>query len=1041
MIICCLFAVVYYLAGEVALLLAFEQSNISPVWPPSGIAIAALLYFGLRMWPGVFAGAFALNFFLSTPFMASLGIASGNTLEAVLATYLLTKVAGRYPFRKVIAVIWFVLIVVLATMVAATIGLLSLTLAGLVAVADFSLLWGTWWLGDLVGALLVTPLLLTWIRMPDFVWKPGRVAEALVLLLATMLLTQLVFGGSSSLGQLNYSISFLLLPPMIWAALRFQRHGATLMAALLSVLAIAGTLSGYGPFVVDNANQSLLMLQAFIGVIVVTALILAASIDEREKADALLRAARVDLEKQVIKRTEALSEANRSLEIEIERTAHSTSALEGLLRATALSSGEEFYRSCVMDLAKTYNSRYAFIGVFSDENKNRIETLAVSIGQGVGDNFSYDLKGTPCEQVLDLGMQIIPRGASIIYDQDEMLVTMGVESYFGAPLVSSDNTMIGLVAVMDSKPMELQDWIKPVLGVYANRIAFELERIRANEELELAASVFRESIEGVVICDADNRILRVNPAFSRITGYSFEEVCGQTPGILQSGHHAPEFYKDFWHSLLNDGVWQGELWDRRKNGETFPIWQAITVVRDNQGEIKQFISIFNDITEKKMSEERIYYLAHYDILTGLPNRAAFQDLLNRAITHAQRESGELALLFMDLDHFKLINDTLGHPLGDELLKQVSSRLKNIVREEDTVSRMSGDEFTVLLPAIDSQEDAVVVAEKILKGFSEPFRLDDTEVVVSTSIGISTYPNDGLDAAALLKNADVAMYSAKVQGRNNFQFFTMEMNKKALHRLSLQADLRKAIENREFVLYYQPQVDIRSGEIVGCEALIRWLHPNKGLISPVNFIPVAEECGLISAIGEWVLDQACRQSAQWDARGYCNLRMAVNLSARQFMKQDLLHIVSNTIEQTGVLAGNLELELTESMVMRYVDESIDTLKSLRTMGLHVSIDDFGTGYSSMSYLKKFALSKLKIDRSFIADIAAETDSTSIVATIIALGQGLNLKVIAEGVETQQQLRFLMDNGCEEMQGYYFSHPLPADEFEKLLQTGRKLDLAC
>ena len=1032
-----LIATVYYLAASLGLSLAFEQANTSPVWPPTGIAIAAILFLGLRAWPGIFAGAFVANLSTGLAVLPALGIATGNTLEALTAGYLLLRFANGYPFRKVRHVALFTAVVLMATTISATVGVGTLLTAGAVNEQSFTLLWGTWWLGNAVGGLVLTPFILTWLQWPDTYLYARRKTELLALTAGAVTCAVLVFSNWFYVGANNYPMSFIFIPFLIWTAFRFRQHAATLFIVALTSVAIYATLQGLGPFVRGSANESLLLLQGFMGVVVVTTLILAAAVDERLLSYTRLEKIGRQLEEHVAQRTRALQESNAALEAEIKVRGHTEHALRALVGAGALVTGEEFFRTCVKDLGTLYGTAFAFVGVFADDTQRSIRTLAVCAGGDFVDNFEYDLEGTPCQDVLNMDMELVPQDAARQYPQDEMLIQMGIDSYFGVPLISQSNKLMGLVAVMDTKPLSLQHWVKPVLGIFANRIALEIERKSAGDELRLAASVFNENVEAIMIADRDTSILRVNPAFSRITGYSGDEAIGQSTNMLKSGRQDREFYAEFWNALLEDNVWQGEIWNRCKDGRIIPVWQTISVVRDASGEIEQFISIFSDISEKKLSEERIYHLAHYDVLTGLPNRSSFHKGFEDALLHAERHSRRVALLFLDLDHFKLINDASGHPAGDELLKQVALRLKETVREEDTVARLGGDEFTVLLDDIHSVEDASLVAEKILQQLAKPFRLDHSELVITASIGISLFPNDGNDVSTLLKNADTAMYRAKERGRNNFQFFTVEMNTRALERLSLQSALRSALKRNEFLLHYQPQVDMQSGEIIGLEASVRWQHPEQGLVPPGIFIPVAEESGLIVPLGEWVMKEACTQNRRWLDEGLPAVRIAVNLSGRQFVRQDLLGVVRKVLDEAGLEPQYLELELTESTIMEHVDETIETLLALRKLGVHFAIDDFGTGYSSMAYLKRFTIDKLKIDQSFVRDLATDSDDAAIVTATIAMAHNLNLTVIAEGVETEEQLHFLKDNGCEQMQGYYFSRPLPAQEITELLRSGRRL----
>ena len=1035
-----LLATVYFLSAQLGLSLAFEQANTSPVWPPTGISIAAILYFGPRAWPGIFLGALLTNIMADASIPASLSIATGNTLEGLVASYLLVRFASTYPFNKVRDIFIFVVVVLFATTISASIGVSSLLIDDVIEKDSFSLLWGTWWLGDLVGGLVITPLLLCCNRLHNARQYISQWLEALCLIILTILSSELVFNIWSHVFHNNYPLAFVFIPFAIWAAYRFQQYGATLFIALISILAIYGTSLGHGPFVQASANDSLLLLQAFIAVLATTTFILAASMNERLSANEKLNDSQLLLEQHVAQRTEALNLANLQLEAEITTRDKTADVLHTLLMTIDSTSNHEFLCACMKNLATTFNTRFAFVGIFTDNTQTSIRTLAVWDDDHIADNFNYDLQGTPCQNVLDENMELVCTAAAEEYPEDELLIQMGIASYFGAPLKSPSNKVLGILAIMDTQAVSPQPWNKPILGLYAKHIAAELERNASQEELVLAENVFNKSIQAIMITDKEGTILRVNPAFTRITGYSSKDAIGHNPRLLRSGKHDEKFYQAFWSSILDMNSWQGEIWNRRKNGEIFPAWQTITAVRDPQGNLYQFISIFSDITEKKVSEEHIFHLAHYDVVTELHNRASFQDLLEKAIIHAQRNKEQLALLYLDLDNFKLINDASGHAVGDMLLKHIATRMTDIIREEDTIARLGGDEFVILLTNINSSQNAARIAEKVLSELNNPILLDNIEVVVTGSIGISTYPADGVDTASLLKNADAAMYRAKKNGRNNFQFFTSEMNAQSEERLRLESDMRKALENNEFVLHYQPQADLQSGEIIACEALIRWQHPERGLIPPNTFIPIAEDSGLINPLFDWIIHSACKQHQLWQESGLPAMRIAVNMSARQFInRKHLLFTVKKTIEDTAIDPQYLELEITESIIMDNVDETIETLQAFRDIGIKLSIDDFGTGYSSMAYLKRLPLDKLKIDQSFVCDITTDPDDAIIVQTTIALGHNLHLDVIAEGVETEQQLEFLKNNGCDEIQGYYFSRPVPADELAELMRVKHRLEL--
>jgi diguanylate cyclase (GGDEF)-like protein/PAS domain S-box-containing protein len=558
------------------------------------------------------------------------------------------------------------------------------------------------------------------------------------------------------------------------------------------------------------------------------------------------------------------------------------------------------------------------------------------------------------------------------------------------------------------------------------------ESKKAESELTLLASIFSNSNEAITITDARNQIIATNPAFTALTGYSQEEVIGKNPKILSAGKTSSEFYKEMWDSIHQYGKWQGELWDRRKSGEPYPKWLSISVVRGNNGQIVNFIGSFIDITERKASEEKIRHLAYHDALTMLPNRFSFQERLEQAIGFSRRNGKQLALMLIDLDRFKSINDTLGHHIGDEILIQVAQRISASVRQSDIVARLGGDEFVVVLPDIASPEDAARVAKKIIGAICDPYFIGGQTLSSSPSIGICLYPDDASEISDLLKNADVAMYEAKAQGRSNYQFFTESMTIETTKRMALEADLRLALAKGQFILYYQPQLSLQDRTLVGVEALIRWDHPTRGIVSPLEFIPIAEETGLILPIGDWVLQEACQQLFQWRANGIDHIRISVNLSAVQFLDKGLPDRVHALLDQYSLSTDLLDLEVTESMTMSAPQDAIAAMSKLTQKGLTLSVDDFGTGYSSLAYLKLFPISTLKIDRSFVKDIETDSNDAEICDVTVLLAHKLGLDVVAEGVETAAQLKFLLSIGCEKIQGYLISKPLPAREVEKFIR---------
>jgi diguanylate cyclase (GGDEF)-like protein/PAS domain S-box-containing protein len=555
----------------------------------------------------------------------------------------------------------------------------------------------------------------------------------------------------------------------------------------------------------------------------------------------------------------------------------------------------------------------------------------------------------------------------------------------------------------------------------------------AEELLRVNAQVFEFSREGIITTDADNKILTINKAFTEITGYTAEEVVGKNPRILASGTTNKAFYKNMWQHINDKGYWQGEVLNRRKDGEFFSERLSISTVRDQDGKITQHIGIISDLSEHKLAEQRIEFLSNFDPLTQLPNRNLLNDRAKLALAAAKRSKTSMALIYIDLDRFKIVNESLGPSVGDALLKELAKRLLNSLRPEDTLSRQGGDEFIILLPDTDA-EGAAHVAKKLLDIVSKPFTLAAQRITLTSSIGIAEFPQDGDSFEQLAQSADAALYRAKQAGRNNFQFFTQQMHEQAYKVLQIENELRQALEQNEFELYYQPQVDAISSKIIGAEALIRWQHPKKGLVTPSSFIPIAEESTLINEIGNWVLNTALQQLAQWQAAGIAIVPVAVNLSIVQFRQDSLYESICNALRETKLDPAMLELEMTESIAMENYERTIRVLDQLSALGVKLSIDDFGTGYSSLNYLKRFKIDKLKIDQSFIRDMERHHEDAAIIIAIIGMAKGLNFKTIAEGVETEQQLEFLRNNHCDQIQGYLFSKPVPAKDFELLLLKG-------
>ena len=555
---------------------------------------------------------------------------------------------------------------------------------------------------------------------------------------------------------------------------------------------------------------------------------------------------------------------------------------------------------------------------------------------------------------------------------------------------------------------------------------------RAEKDLRMAATVFEHSTSAILITDPAGYIVQANDAFSRVSGYAVSQVLDQLPNMLTVDEQQEAHLGYILKQLHQHRSWEGEIWLKRRNGEHYPAWVGITAVLDDEGDLASYVCFFSDISERKASEQRIHRLAYYDALTHLPNRTLFQDRLHTALQTAQRHKSWVVLMFLDLDRFKPINDSLGHAAGDRMLKDMATRLLGCVDDDDTVARMGGDEFTLLLQPRTTRElalnRAIHVAEQILASLVKPFVLEGREFFVTASIGIALSPQDGNELSQLMKNADTAMYHAKERGKNNFQFYQAEMNASALERLELESDLRHALEQNEFVLYYQPQFSGDGKRLTGAEALLRWQHPRRGLVPPGDFIPVLEELGLVVDVGDWVIREACQQLKRWHQAQVRVPKVSVNISARQFSDGQLGTRIATILKDTGLAPACLELELTESILMREVSEAMQILAGLKNLGLSIAVDDFGTGYSSLNYLKQFPIDVLKIDRTFVDGLPSGEQDAQIARAIIAMAHSLNLAVIAEGVETHEQLEFLREHDCDEVQGYLFGRPMPAARFE-------------
>lgn len=739
---------------------------------------------------------------------------------------------------------------------------------------------------------------------------------------------------------------------------------------------------------------------------------------------------------------------HKKMQFKIEQLSNFYAALSQCNQAIVRSeNAEELYPIICRDAVKFGGMKMAWIGLLDDDQQ--ILNPTASFGKGV----EY-LNSLEISMDINEPSGIGPSATAIRerrpiwcqdFQHDEMTkpwhkraAIYGWQASASLPIYRK-GIAIGIFMLYAEMTDAFDEAAQSLLIEMAMDISFALDNFENEAERQLVeaqqhklAAVVEQSANGILITDLYTNIEYVNQAFVEMSGYSLDEIEGRNPSLLQSGKTLTSTFEQMWTQITNGKSWRGELINRRKDGTEYTVRTFITPMFDTQGNVTNYLAIKENITEQLQAEARIQHLAYFDQLTGLPNRIRLNDRFNYSISLAQRADQTLTVMFFDLDHFKIINDTLGHNAGDQLLIELTQRFKTILREEDTLSRMGGDEFILLLPETD-ERGAAVVATKLLNLVAQPYMFNDNEIVSSISIGIALYPHDGRDVETLSKNADTAMYRVKKSGRNGYCFFTKEMQAHSIRVLQLTSALRHALVRDELQLYYQPQIAMQDGHIVGAEALLRWHHPEFGMISPTEFIPIAESSGLILMIGEWVLRTAIKQLKNWLDNGLPSMMIAVNISAVQFRHPNLPKLVTKILDEAQLSPEYLELELTESVAMDDPNSAIAIMNNLHSRGVRMSIDDFGTGYSSLNYLKKFKAYKLKIDQSFVRDIGTDGDDKTIVATIISMAESLGMKTIAEGVETEGQLEFLRLQGCDEIQGYYFSPPLAKDDFETYVRN--------
>ena len=1080
-------ALSYFLAAKLGLAFAAVHPSVTTAWMPSGIALAFLLLCGARIWPGVLIGAFAINASTAAGWEATVMIAFGNTLEAVAGTLFMRRFAGiRVNFNQMRDVLLLLLPVALgATAIAATTGVFALLLSGTLGADAAPTAWLAWWLGDAIGIVIITPLIVCWCRPSRILARDAGYALLMLIPVAVALVT---FAAWPEPHWIENVLVLMLFPTAVWAALGTGMRALTVSNFLVATIVIVASLLERGPFAGLPDVEAILLQQSYIYTLALATLLLAAGRAERNSAEQNLResegrfrsvwettndGALIVDEVHVIRfanpaacamfgyaREELVGQPLSQIQPQAMQAAHQsavarylTTGVRGIdwkgVEVTALHrSGREIPVEIVFSEMHLEGSR-CFVGFIRDISKRKEADKELRSSQAL---FSRVFEASPVPIVISRisdghFFEANLAGLNLFgYRREEVIGKSNDDLHVWPDALQRSVTVERLLESgrVEGVELKLRHRGGMLLDIIYNAQIMEfggepciistLIDVTARKQIESQRRMLEERFTKIFHSSPnpanvtrldDGMFLEVNDAWTRVFGWAREEAIGHTSidlGIWadQRDRHAMVIVLERGEKMHN-----AETHMRRKDGGQLTMLLSVELSEfDGQ---RCILAQYADITERKISEQRIEELATRDSLTGLPNRALLIDRLSQGILGSQRNHELLGLLFLDLDRFKTINDSLGHAAGDEVLKQVAQRLGGLMRKGDTLARIGGDEFVIVLDALRAAEDIGAVAQKIIQTLTDPFLTEGNALIVSASIGISVYPDDAMDGETLMRNADMAMYFAKEHGRNNYQFYSKEMNVRAVERLRLESTLSQAIQRGQFELYYHPKFSLKDDALTGVEALLRWCHPELGTILPAQFIPIAEETGLIVALGDWVLARACNQSVEWTQRHGKVVPVAVNLSVGQINKR-LTRSVHDALTQSGLEARHLELELTESMLMKNVEENAGILHQLSDLGVSIAIDDFGTGYSSLAYLRRFRIHAVKIDQSFVRDADTNLDDAAIIQAIVALSHSLKLTVVAEGVETEAQKRILFELNCDQCQGYLFCEPLPAAQFE-------------
>ena len=1081
-------AFIYFASGVLGLQLAIPTGYATAIFPASGVALAAILLGGNVYLISAWFGSFTINIWLGlqhaspsvSGFMIAALIASGSALQAWVGASVVRKLLGERwrqldheaDILKFLGVSGPVICII-----SATIGTLTLWAFGAIALEQTVFNWWNWWVGDTIGILLFTPLILAFFLRKNALWEiRGRWVAIPTLVAAVAIVTVFFYTSQAETAKLKASVagqgefishritnevtsysevvtalkSFIAVSPMLrvdqfeaFASGNFVNHPYLYALSWNPYITHAErprfeyetgshlSMSNYRVIEQDVSVKLVPALQRdsyvpvkYIYPISNNQLALGFDIASNNVRKAAIDAAIANKDITLTAPIKLVQESSNSIGLLLldpifkkgetpsgENSLHGFAVavfrVEDLLRAVLPSALTEGLNISLLDTGADTDQQVLF--QMGRLDSSLLKDFGWSRKLQVGGR-EWQLTVIPTEKYIETHRTMVPW---LI-----LLLGLTLTSFLQAILLFFTGRSSATQGLVDAKTAEL---------------ARELnERKKAEEELRLAHTIYQVSSEGMMVCDANNIILAVNPALTTLTGYSAEEIVGQAPSVLSSGREGGGFYQEMWRCITTAGHWQGEIWNRKKNGEYYAEWLTINTIYNDDGTVYRRFALFSDITAKKNADALILKQANYDSLTELPNRRLFTDRLEREVVQALRNNTRFALVFIDLDHFKEVNDTLGHHIGDELLIKASERIQQCVRESDTVARLGGDEFTVILSQLHNTSDAGRIAQSIVDILVQPFQLGSEQVYISGSVGLTFYPEDADTTSGLLQNADHAMYAAKNQGRNCFSFFTPSMQTAAITKMRLARDLRDALAENQLEVHYQPIVELSTGYIHKAEALMRWKHPEHGYVSPATFIPIAEETGVIEEIGEWIFQQAVYEVVRLREMGHRDFQISVNKSPVQFKMRDGAHDHWESYLSSHNVSGSaIVVEITEGLLLHAEQSTKDQLLHMRDMGTQVAIDDFGTGYSALSYLQKFDIDYLKIDQSFTRNLEAGDDSVALCEAIVMMAHKLGLKVIAEGIETEQQREILQTMGCDYGQGYLFSRPLPVEAFEGLL----------